>query len=77
MAADTVKPVEVMMVREPGVIGFDAQERPALQSGQVRVQTLYSGISAGTELTIYRGTYPFASKRWNAASSSATLSSRL
>lgn len=34
---------------------------------QVRVQTLYSGISAGTELTQYRGTNPYLHKAWDAA----------
>jgi threonine dehydrogenase-like Zn-dependent dehydrogenase len=33
----------------------------------VRVQTLYSGISAGTELTQYRGASPYLNKRWDAA----------
>jgi 2-desacetyl-2-hydroxyethyl bacteriochlorophyllide A dehydrogenase len=32
---------------------------------QVRVQTLFSGISAGTELTMYRGSNPYLSKRWD------------
>jgi len=38
---------------------------PALGPRQVRVRTLYSGISAGTELTAYRGTSPFLRKRWD------------
>jgi 2-desacetyl-2-hydroxyethyl bacteriochlorophyllide A dehydrogenase len=33
---------------------------------QVRVQTLYSGISAGTEMSAYRGSNPYISKRWDA-----------
>src|SRR4051812_32112079 len=32
---------------------------------EVRVQTLYSGISAGTELTAYRGSNPYLAKRWD------------
>lgn len=32
---------------------------------QVRVRTLYSGISAGTEMTQYRGTNPYFHKRWD------------
>jgi len=35
-------------------------------SGQVRVRTLYSGISAGTELTAYRGSNVYLNKRWDA-----------
>jgi len=34
----------------------------------VRVRTLYSGISAGTELTAFRGTSPHDTKQWDAAS---------
>lgn len=40
------------------------QERP-LAAGEVRVQTLYSGISAGTELTAYRGSNPYLNKTWD------------
>jgi threonine dehydrogenase-like Zn-dependent dehydrogenase len=32
----------------------------------VRLRTLYSGISAGTELTAYRGSNPYLHKRWDA-----------
>lgn len=38
-----------------------------LGPGRARVRTLYSGISAGTELTAYRGTNPYLHKRWNPA----------
>jgi threonine dehydrogenase-like Zn-dependent dehydrogenase len=37
-----------------------------LGKADVRVRTLYSGISAGTELTQYRGTSPYLNKRWDA-----------
>ncbi|WP_233507426.1 zinc-dependent alcohol dehydrogenase [Spongiactinospora gelatinilytica] len=57
----------VVSIKGPGsveVIG----ERPAeLSPGSVRVRTLYSGISAGTELTAYRGTNPYLTRRWDAA----------
>lgn len=33
--------------------------------GQVRVRTSFSGISAGTELTAYRGTNPYLNKSWD------------
>lgn len=39
---------------------------PELKPGQIRVETLYSGISAGTELAAYRGTSPFLGKSWDA-----------
>ena len=37
----------------------------ALEPSQVRLRTLYSGISAGTELTAYRGSNPYLAKRWD------------
>ncbi|HTN63381.1 MAG TPA: zinc-binding alcohol dehydrogenase [Devosia sp.] len=37
-----------------------------LQPDQVRVRTLFSGVSAGTELSQYRGTSPFMSRSWDA-----------
>ncbi len=43
----------------------DAPSLP-LQPGQVRVRTLHSGISAGTELTAYRGTNPYLTRTWDA-----------
>ncbi|WP_245765238.1 zinc-dependent alcohol dehydrogenase [Nonomuraea jiangxiensis] len=42
-------------------------ESPAvLVPGSVRVRTIYSGVSAGTELTAYRGTNPYLSRKWDA-----------
>ena len=32
---------------------------------EVKLRTLYSGISAGTELTAYRGSNPYLAKRWD------------
>jgi 2-desacetyl-2-hydroxyethyl bacteriochlorophyllide A dehydrogenase len=37
-----------------------------LRPGTVRVATLYSGISAGTELTAYRGSNPYLTRTWDA-----------
>lgn len=37
----------------------------ALAPGQARVRTLYSGISAGTEMTAYRGTNPYITSTWD------------
>ncbi len=47
------------------VIVEEEPDRP-LEAGQVRLRTLYSGISAGTELTAYRGSNPYLHKRWDA-----------
>ena len=45
----------------------DPDDRAHRQLGptQVRLRTLYSGISAGTELTAYRGSNPYLTKRWD------------
>ncbi|MGW7518905.1 zinc-dependent alcohol dehydrogenase [Streptomyces sp. NPDC054796] len=41
-------------------------EREPLPTGHLRVRTRYSGISAGTELTAYRGTNPYLTRTWDA-----------
>jgi 2-desacetyl-2-hydroxyethyl bacteriochlorophyllide A dehydrogenase len=51
---------------EPGKMGYQVEEERALAAREVRVQTLYSGISAGTELTAYRGSNPYLHKQWDA-----------
>ncbi|WCB95945.1 zinc containing alcohol dehydrogenase superfamily protein [Baekduia alba] len=43
----------------------DDRANRALEPDQVRLETLYSGISAGTELTAYRGSNPYLTKHWN------------
>jgi threonine dehydrogenase-like Zn-dependent dehydrogenase len=43
---------------------FDYEEGP-LPDGQFRLRTLFAGISAGTELTHFRGTNPYMSARWD------------
>jgi 2-desacetyl-2-hydroxyethyl bacteriochlorophyllide A dehydrogenase len=42
----------------------DVEEQP-LEPGSVRVRTWFSGISAGTELTAYRGTNPYLTGTWD------------
>ncbi len=49
----------------PGDVRFDHYEEEVLQPGQVRLETLYSGISAGTEMSHFRGTNPFRKKVWD------------
>lgn len=58
----------------PSVVTFTApravelQDCPAEEIGpaDARVQTWYSGISAGTELTVYRGSNPYLTRTWDA-----------
>ncbi len=47
------------------VVLVDEQDRP-LTATEVRIRTRYSGVSAGTELTAYRGSNPYLSRRWDA-----------
>ena len=46
-------------------IEFAEEPDVPLEPNQVRLRTLFSGISAGTELTAYRGTNPYLHKRWD------------
>jgi 2-desacetyl-2-hydroxyethyl bacteriochlorophyllide A dehydrogenase len=55
----------VVAFTAPRAVGLVEREDPPLGPGEVRVQTLYSGISAGTELTAYRGSNPYLAKRWD------------
>lgn len=56
------------------IVRFDAPRSVTLATepdhapaaDEVRVRTLYSGISTGTELTAYRGTNPYLNARWDA-----------
>ena len=51
---------------KPRTVGVREFEAPEPGPGEVAVRTLYSGISAGTELTTYRGTNPYLEKHWDA-----------
>jgi threonine dehydrogenase-like Zn-dependent dehydrogenase len=46
-------------------VGFAEEEDAPLADDEVRLRTLFSGISAGTELTGYRGSNPYLNKRWD------------
>ena len=49
----------------PRTVEVVHEDPPVLGAGDVRIRTLYSGISAGTELTAYRGSNPHLTKRWD------------
>lgn len=57
----------VVSLAGPRRISLEPCAEDPLGPGQVRVRTCYSGISAGTELTLYRGSNPRLSKDWDAA----------
>lgn len=56
---------KLLVLKQPKQIGFEEYEERELLSNEVRIKTLYTGISAGTELTSYRGTSPFLNKKWD------------
>jgi len=55
----------VLVFDAPYQITIADEVEPALAAEEVRLHTLFSGISAGTELTAYRGTNPYLHKRWD------------
>ena len=57
----------VVTFAAPRVAVLADEPDPSPGAGEVRVETIYSGISAGTELTAYRGSNPYLHKRWIAA----------
>jgi threonine dehydrogenase-like Zn-dependent dehydrogenase len=56
---------QAVTLEAPGQVGIREYEERPLRPNEVRLQTLYSGISAGTELTTYRESNPYLSKRWD------------
>ncbi|WP_285776992.1 zinc-binding dehydrogenase [Microtetraspora sp. NBRC 13810] len=57
--------MRVITIEGPGVVSLRTEPPVELEPGCVRVRTIYSGVSAGTELTAYRGTNPYLSRRWD------------
>ncbi|MFY1702726.1 zinc-dependent alcohol dehydrogenase [Micromonospora sp. WMMA1923] len=55
----------VVSLAGPRRVSLEPCPTEPLGPGQVRVRTRYSGISAGTELTLYRGSNPRLSKAWD------------
>jgi NADPH:quinone reductase-like Zn-dependent oxidoreductase len=50
---------------QPRQTAFYSYEDGELPPGHFRVRTLYTGLSAGTELTHYKGTNQYLHKRWD------------
>jgi threonine dehydrogenase-like Zn-dependent dehydrogenase len=48
-------------------LAFEELSVNPLGPNEVRIRTLFSGISAGTELSQYRGTSPFMNRQWDLA----------
>ena len=56
----------LLTIPAPREICLESLPSEPLGPGQVRLATLFSGISAGTELATYRGSNPYLHKRWDA-----------
>jgi 2-desacetyl-2-hydroxyethyl bacteriochlorophyllide A dehydrogenase len=56
---------QTVQITSPHCVEVIDQPTPQLRAGQVRVRTSFSGISAGTELTAYRGSNPYLNKTWD------------
>lgn len=57
---------QVVRFASPGRVTLVDEQDRELSAAEVRIRTRYSGISAGTELTAYRGSNPYISRRWDA-----------
>lgn len=57
--------MRVITFEEPGRVSAALEPPAELVPGSVRVRTMYSGVSAGTELTAYRGTNPYLHRKWD------------
>ena len=55
----------LVQLTQPHQVELHEYQTPDPGPGEVRVRTLYSGISAGTELATYRGTNPYLQKQWD------------
>jgi len=56
---------QLVVFGAPRQVYVETIEQPGPGEDQVLLRTLYSGISAGTELTAYRGSNPYLHKRWD------------
>ncbi len=54
-----------LLLKAPRELAFEPLELAPLGPEEVRIRTLYSGVSAGTELSQFRGTNPFMNRRWD------------
>ena len=59
--------MRALVLNAPRALAIVDEADAPLAADEVRIRTLFSGISAGTELTQYRGTSPFMHRRWDEA----------
>jgi threonine dehydrogenase-like Zn-dependent dehydrogenase len=58
---------ETLVLKGERSLEFEPLELPTLGPEDVLIRTLFSGVSAGTELSQYRGSNPFMHRHWDAA----------
>jgi len=58
--------IRTLVVPRPGELAVRETPEPELADGRFRVETVATGLSAGTELTWYRGTSPWFDAAWDA-----------
>ncbi len=54
-----------LVVERPGRVTVREEPRTPVPAGAFRITTLFSGVSAGTELSYVKGTNLFLSERWD------------
>ena len=59
--------MRALILEAPRRLAFEETDDPPLGPQDVRIRTLLSGVSAGTELAQYRATSPHLGKRWDEA----------
>ena len=57
-----------LVLKAPRELAFEPVEIAPLGPGEVLIRTLYSGVSAGTELSQFRGSNPFMHRRFDEGS---------
>ena len=57
--------VRSLGIERQGVMYTWGYDEGPLADGHFRVQTLYTGLSAGTELTFFKGTNPYLHAHWD------------
>jgi threonine dehydrogenase-like Zn-dependent dehydrogenase len=58
--------IRTLVVPRAGELTIVETPEPPLADGRFRAETLFTGLSAGTELTWFRGTSPWFSAAWDA-----------
>ncbi|QNG38876.1 zinc-binding alcohol dehydrogenase [Geodermatophilaceae bacterium NBWT11] len=58
--------ISTLVVPRAGELAWEETAEPELADGLFRAETVHTGLSAGTELTWYRGTSPYFAAGWDA-----------